>query len=198
MISVVSRKGGVGKTTTAVYLARGLARGGPTLLVDADPDRSALSWSEGAPDLGPEVVALPMVDLARRVASIAAHYTHVVIDTPPGAAHAPQIDGAIMAADVVVVPCPPQLGDVDRLGETVAMVERVQAVRPVPYVVLLTRVRAGTRASTLTAPALVAAGHRVLAAQVPMREAIGLSFGTVPVPVPEYDAALTEILEATP
>ncbi|QYG95832.1 ParA family protein (plasmid) [Iamia sp. SCSIO 61187] len=200
VLSIVSRKGGVGKTTTAIYLARALAQTGPTLLVDADPDHSALSWSEGAPNLGPDVIALPVADLARRVESHRAHYDHIVIDTPPGAAHAPQIDGAIMAADVAVIPCPPQLGDIDRLAETVAMVERVGAVRHVPYVVLLTRVRSGTRAALDAGPALTDAGHPVLAAQIPMRERIGLSFGAEPVAVPEYDAALTEILalEATP
>ncbi len=47
-VTVLNLKGGTGKTTTAVYLAGGLARNGRTLLIDADPQRSALSWSEAA------------------------------------------------------------------------------------------------------------------------------------------------------
>ncbi|REJ82242.1 MAG: ParA family protein [Acidobacteria bacterium] len=49
LVAVVSKKGGVGKTTTAVNLAAGLAaRGQRTLLVDLDPQASA-SLSIGIP-----------------------------------------------------------------------------------------------------------------------------------------------------
>ena len=81
---MVNLKGGVAKSTSAVYLAEGLARHGRTLLVDADPQGTVLTWSELAGDGFPPVVSLPTRDLRRRLRELAKDYEHVVIDTAPG------------------------------------------------------------------------------------------------------------------
>jgi len=81
-VTVLNLKGGTGKTITAVYLAGGLARHGRTLLIDADPQRSALSWSEAAGGFAFPVISLLVRDLATRVGSLGEGYAHIVIDTP--------------------------------------------------------------------------------------------------------------------
>jgi cellulose biosynthesis protein BcsQ len=47
-LAVVNLKGGTGKTTSATALAMSLSARGRTLLIDADPQGSALAWSEEA------------------------------------------------------------------------------------------------------------------------------------------------------
>ena len=47
--SLVHTKGGVAKTTTAMFLATAATRRGiPTRVLDADPQGSATSWAERA------------------------------------------------------------------------------------------------------------------------------------------------------
>jgi chromosome partitioning protein len=43
-ITITGHKGGVGKTMTAIHLATFFSEWGRTLLVDGDPNRTALSW----------------------------------------------------------------------------------------------------------------------------------------------------------
>jgi chromosome partitioning protein len=45
IISITGFKGGVAKTTTAIHLAAFLSKKKSTLLIDADPNKTALKWS---------------------------------------------------------------------------------------------------------------------------------------------------------
>jgi chromosome partitioning protein len=76
VVAIVNNKGGTGKTTTAVHLAAGLARGGRrVLLMDLDAQASA-SFALGA---GGDPAALSMVDVlfGNRPAAEAARPTSV-------------------------------------------------------------------------------------------------------------------------
>ena len=101
-IVVTNLKGGVGKTTTTVYLAAVAASRGhtPVLVVDADRQASAAEWLEERPIPEVEVVEAPSErTLARAMGS---NDATVVVDLPPGDERL--VQSAIGAADAVVIP----------------------------------------------------------------------------------------------
>jgi chromosome partitioning protein len=174
-IAVVNLKGGVGKTTTAVHIASGLAADGRCLLVDADPQGSALSWSEEAEGLRAPVIALPVKDLHRRLPTIAEPYRHVVIDTPPG--QPPIVESALRAADLALVPVQATVLDLDRVTATIDLIIDAQALGRLYAAVLLTRTRARTRSLEAAREVLGEFGLHVLDAEVPQRESLAAAFG---------------------
>lgn len=46
IVTVTGYKGGVGKSTTAIHISTYFSDKGKTILVDSDPNRTALSWSQ--------------------------------------------------------------------------------------------------------------------------------------------------------
>ena len=146
VIAVANLKGGAGKTTTAVFLANLFAQRVKTLLVDADPQGSALAWASAC-DLDCATVAMPGASLHETIGDVAASYGCVVVDTPPG--HLPIVRSALMAASLTVVPLQPTKLDVSRAG---AMVQLAQEAREAggrfALRFLLTRTRARTRSIT--------------------------------------------------
>jgi len=109
IVVVAALKGGVGKTTTAVYLAAVAASSGarsqPTTLVDADPQASAADWFEVSEDehLAPiRLVEAPTERLLLRTLERVTNAEHVIVDTPPG--HERLLAKAVERATVVVIP----------------------------------------------------------------------------------------------
>jgi chromosome partitioning protein len=116
VISVVSRKGGSGKTTVAVHLAvASLGEGRRTCVIDTDPQASAASWGDWrGGDVPPEVVTCPPLRLRQTVErSLRAGTEIVVIDTPPHGDDAAR--EAIRAADLVIIPTRPRSFDLQAL-----------------------------------------------------------------------------------
>lgn len=190
-VAVVNLKGGTGKTTTSVYVAAGLAQRGRVLLIDADPQGSALSWSEAAGSFPVTTVGLPVRDLHRRLKELGRDYDHLVIDTPPG--DLAIVRGALLAADVALIPIPASLIDLDRLRPTIELVSEAEDINGLDLRVVLTRVRIGTRSAAAAREVLGELGLPVMAAEVPLREAIAMSFGLEPDDLREYGAVLDEL-----
>ena len=83
-VVVTNLKGGVGKTTTAVYLAAAaIAKGyDEVLLIDADRQASSAEWLEERPIDGVTVLEAPSERTLTRAMS--RHNGIAIIDTPPG------------------------------------------------------------------------------------------------------------------
>ena len=191
-LAVINLKGGTGKTTSAVYLAAALARRGRTLLVDADPQGSALSWSDQAEELPFTVAALPVKTLHRQLPGLAQGFAHVVVDTPPGDLGV--VRSAALAVELALIPIPPSLMDVDRLRPTLELLAEVEPLNPLRIALLLTRVRKNTRSATAARQMLKEMELPLLDTEVPLREGFSTSFGLGPLEVGEYQGVLRELL----
>jgi chromosome partitioning protein len=101
-VVVTNLKGGVGKTTTAVYLAAVAATKGydEVLLIDADRQASSAEWLEERPIEGVTIVEAPSERTLARAMS--RHEGVAIIDTPPGDERL--VQSAINSADAVVIP----------------------------------------------------------------------------------------------
>jgi chromosome partitioning protein len=77
ILTVTGYKGGVGKSTTAIHLATFLSAKGKTLLVDSDPNRSAVGWSKR----NSNALSFEVVD-ERQAMKLVKYMDYVVIDTP--------------------------------------------------------------------------------------------------------------------
>jgi len=141
-IAFVSTKGGVGKTTSALLLALGLAeRGLSVSVVDSDPNLPLKAWSElpGRPD-GIRLFHAPSFqDLPGELRHAKQASDWVVVDTEGGA---PRMGGmAIANADLVITPLAASQLDAREARKVAKMVAEIskREGRAIPLVCLFAR-----------------------------------------------------------
>jgi chromosome partitioning protein len=122
-LGVLSRKGGVGKTTLAIHMAVLADQAGlRTLLVDLDPQRSAASWWRARAAETPHLVETDAGNL-RDILEAAAEdgVDLVVVDARPSL----ETDAAHVAAmsDMVMVPTRPAIFDLRAILGTLDIVK---------------------------------------------------------------------------
>jgi chromosome partitioning protein len=128
IITVTGYKGGVGKSTTAIHLATFFSERGKTILVDGDPNRTAIAWAER----GTAPLKLPFqVADQRQAMKVVGSADFIVIDTPAR----PDSDDLKQLAegcDLLVLPTAPEILS---LGP---MLETANALKQARYRALLT------------------------------------------------------------
>ena len=133
IVALLNQKGGVGKTTLALNLAGVWAgKGKKVTLIDADPQGSALEWSQARSREGHArlfgVVGLARYTLHREAPELARDADVVVIDGPPRVAGL--MRSALLAADLVLIPVQPSPFDGWASAEMLALVAEARIYRP--------------------------------------------------------------------
>lgn len=131
VVAVSTQKGGAGKTTIAVHLARGLAIGGKSVLViDADSQRSASLWRglQSEVEMPPVYAPLDGADLGRVVKDRKGSYEYIIIDAHPRVHHL--LAQSVGAADLVLIPTAPSVFDVAAAREVVELYRLAAATDP--------------------------------------------------------------------
>jgi len=136
-IVVGNVKGGVGKTTTTVYLSAAAVDRGwdPVTLIDADRQASSAEWLEESPIAGVDLVEAPSERTVVR--AMANHDGLVVVDTPPGDERV--VRAAVERADAVVIPTRAGGVEYSRVAATLDLIGR-----GTPFGVVICAARLGT------------------------------------------------------
>ena len=151
VISFVSSKGGVGKTTGAVILAGEIASSGQTVtLIDADPNRPLAAWQ--AIGAIPSKIHILMDDSADTIIDTidnARKRTDFVIVDLEGTA-TDRIGFAITRSDIVLIPVQGSVLDANEAAKSIRLIKQMSRVsqREIDFRVYLSRISTVIREKT--------------------------------------------------
>lgn len=127
-ILVANRKGGCGKTMTAITIASALAkRGEKTALADADPQKSALRWLRQRPADASAIAGLDWTK-SGNVGDAPKQIDWLVIDAP-GAIKEGRAQALIAEAETVIAPVLPSYFDEDSTRRFLRDIEDIKRIR---------------------------------------------------------------------
>jgi len=117
-VTLISQKGGAGKTTLALCMAVAAERAGLNAVVlDLDPQATACNWSDRRESETPVVTDVQPARLGAALSRAEQEGVDIAfLDTPPRSEHAAL--EAAKAADLILLPVRPQIYDLETLATT--------------------------------------------------------------------------------
>ena len=140
-ISILSQKGGAGKTSLAINLAGAAeASAQNTVIIDLDPQASAKSWYDRRDKESPVVISAQAAALSEVLVTAATHGAdYAIIDTAPHSETAALTAGK--AADLILIPCRASYVDLKAIEITIDLVRLARK----PAMFVLSCIRPGDK-----------------------------------------------------
>ncbi|KQZ17945.1 ParA family protein [Caulobacter sp. Root1472] len=145
VVAIAMQKGGGGKSTLTRSLAVAASNAGlMTLVLDMDLQQLVTQWSRRRPEGSlPAVMFSTELDLGVQIERArSAGCDLVVIDTPPAASS--QAGAAVECADLVLIPCTPDIEAYEQLPRTVRLARNTGT----PAAAVLTMATPNSRSET--------------------------------------------------
>jgi chromosome partitioning protein len=126
VISLVTQKGGSGKSTLCVSLAVAALEAGRTVcILEMDKQATAAQWSQIRKGEPPEVSPITVERLDFAISTLrTAACDFVFIDTP--GIDSPGTNSAIRVSDLCLIPCRPTPADLRAMQPTLAAIQRLE------------------------------------------------------------------------
>lgn len=191
IVSILSQKGGTGKTTIATNLAFFIqSRGFKTLLVDADPQGSARDWHEANGGELVPTVGFDRETLPQDLKTVEDSYHYAVIDGSPR--FGKLSSAAVKVSDLLLIPVQPSPYDVWACAELVEAIQARQEMtegRPKAFFVVSRAIK-NTNLSNEVTDAIGEYGLPILEARTTQRVAYAhsASDGKTVFQTPDYQA----------
>ncbi len=179
VIGVCNQKGGSGKSSTAVHLARWLqSQSDAVFVIDSDGQRTSSLWLSSLSQPIPVEIVPDPNELLERLPILATEHEWLIVDAPGTLAEATR--AIVLWSDLVLIPCQPTGVDLASAADTVRLIKQARAIRKgAPLAaIFLNRAIKGTRLKQEAFTVLKAVPDlNVLSEVIHQRQIIADAFG---------------------
>jgi chromosome partitioning protein len=120
IITITGYKGGIGKSTTAFHIAAYFSDIGKTVLVDGDPNRTAVKWAGRSS----EPLPFTVVD-QRQAMRLASEAEYLIIDTP-ARPNSDDLKELAKGCELLILPTSPDVVSLEPMLETARDLENAK------------------------------------------------------------------------